>query len=114
MPRLETFKLRITTGDQGLDGRLGYTINGFPLDFDSMEGGTGPGEVAELVANPESFPHSLRLNGPESGEWDIAGAEIEYHCADGEPYTLRLGGVTLDAQSELNLWYERPPVWLDV
>ena len=116
MPRLEKFTLKIQTGGQGVDAEFKYKINGFPLAFDTQEGGTGPGEQLEAVGEVQSFPHSLTLDGPRqgSGTWEIDGMEITYEIYGQEPYTLRFGGVTLDEQSDLNLWYERPPVVIDV
>lgn len=114
MPRLETFKLTVSTGERGFEGKLGYSINGFPLDFDEVSGSTDPGATLSALARPESFPHTLLLNGPDAGVWDIAGLEVEYHCAGEEPYTLRMGGVTLDEHADLNLWNPRPPKVIDV
>lgn len=114
MPRLESFKVRLTTGNHPLQGKLGYSINGFPLEFDEVSGTTEPGGVLEAVGHPESFPHTLQLNGPESGEWEIAGLEVEYTCAGEEAYTVRMGGVTLDERADLNLWTPRPPKVIDV
>lgn len=114
MPRLDTFHLKIHTGNAGLPGAPKYAINGFPLEFDKVQGSAGPGEVLELTGHPQSFPHSLLLSGPEEGQWEIAGVEATYHCANETPYTLRLGPVTLDTHSDLNLWYPRPPKVIDV
>jgi hypothetical protein len=114
MPRLESFKLKIKTGERGFAGTPAYTINGFPQDFDSVEGGTGPGETAVLVGSPQSFPHLLLLSGPQEGAWDIDGIQAEYQCAGEDPYTVRLGGVSLDDQSDLNIWHPRPQKLLDV
>jgi len=114
MPRLETFDMKIKTGKRGPDKAPWYEINGFKLDFDEMTGGNGPAETLELTGEPQSFPHSLVLVGPSEGEWDIEGIEITYHVMGAPPYTLRLGGVTLDAETNLNIWYDRPPKVIDV
>lgn len=114
MPRLDTFQLILETGDQGPGGVPKYTINGFPLEFDEQTGGTGPGETLEAVGHPQSFPHTLVLSGPEEGDWEIRGGEIRYRCDGEDPYTIKLGAVTLDDHADLNLWYARPPKVFDV
>jgi hypothetical protein len=114
MPRLETFYLKLKTGERGLPGPPQYVINGFPLDFDEVSGSTEPGGVLEATAHPQSFPHSLVLRGPKQGVWDIEGLEITYHVAGREPYSVKLGGVELDEESDLNLWYEPPARVFDV
>lgn len=114
MPRLESFSLTIKTGDTGPSYMPRYSINGFELDFDELEGGTGAGET--LVANgaPQSFPHTLTLIGPDEGSWDIEGAELNYEVAGGEPYQVKLGAVTLADDEDLNIWHERPEKVIDV
>ncbi len=114
MPRLEVMRLKIATGARGLTQTPEYAINGFEIEFDELAGGTGPGEVLEAAGYPQSFPHNLVLLGPKEGAWDIAGVEATYECMGDEPYTVRLGAVTLDNASNLNLWYERPAKVLDV
>ena len=114
MPRLENFELKIKPGAQGPNRTPRYEINGFALDFEEVEGGNGPGELLELVAAPQSFPHSLVLTGPKEGVWDIEGIEATYHVMGADPYTVRLGAVTLDEESNLNIWHQRPAVLLDV
>lgn len=114
MPRLESFTLKLTTGEQGLPTPPKYAINGFPLDFDEIKGGFAPGETAELMGSPQSFPHSLVLIGPEEGEWDIQGLTATYHCAGSQPYSVRLGAITLQDDTDLNIWHQRPAKVLDV
>ena len=36
MPRLDTFTIKLTTGDSPLKGPLKFIINGFPLEFDDF------------------------------------------------------------------------------
>jgi hypothetical protein len=114
MPRLETFTLEIKTGESGHTSPLAYSINGFKLDFEQVEGGTGSGETVTATGNPQSFPHTLHLRGPEEGEWDIAGVTATYHPTGEEPYTLRFAALTLDEESDLNIWHQRPAAVLDV
>jgi len=114
MPRLETLEMTIETGKRGLDRAPAYAINGHQLDFNEISGGNGSRETMRLVGSPQSFPHSLTLTGPDDGFWDIEKIEASFHVSDGGPYTVRLGAVTLDRETCLNLWYDRPPQLLDV
>lgn len=114
MPRLETLELQIKTGAQGGGTTPQYSINGFTLEFDEVEGGVGPGETLTAKAAPQSYPHSLLLIGPEEGQWEIEGITATYYCAGDEPYVVRFGSVTLDDRSDLNIWHERPPRTIDV
>lgn len=113
MPRLETLELKIKTGQRGLNHVPGYAINSHEIPFDQAEGGCGPGETLTASGSPKSFPHSLTLTGPDEGFWDIEQIEAIFHVGD-SPYTVYLGAVTLDSESKLNLWYDRPPILLDV
>lgn len=114
MPRLETFELQIKTGAQAGGDTPQYSINGFTLEFDEVDGSAAPGETLTVKAAPQSYPHSLLLMGPEEGEWNIEGITATYYCAGDEPYVMRLGPITLDDHSDLNIWYERPPKTIDV
>lgn len=116
MPKLDTFTLEIKTGERAGPDTPMFNINGFPLEFDEVEGSTEPGEVLKATGNPYSFPHALALMGPDEGAepWDIESIRATYHCANLEPYTVRLGSVTLDDESNLNIWYEPPPPTFDV
>ena len=114
MPRLDTFTLEIRTGETRGPERPKFKINSFPLDFESLDGGTGPVEILTASGSSQSFPHSLMLCGPENGQWDIEGVTATYQCANDEPYTIRMGAVTLDDKSDLNIWHERPAPAFDV
>lgn len=114
MPKLSSFTLKIKTGRQGRSDVPQYAINGFTLDFDNASGSMQTGETLEATGTPESFPHSLTLIGPPEGGWDIEGIEASYQCVGEEPYTVRLGALTLDDQSDLNIWHQRPERMIDV
>ena len=116
MPKLETFTLDIRTGKTPGPERPRYNINGFPLDFDIAEGATGPGEVLSVKGSPGSFPHTLTLAGPEPGSapWEIESIKATYACAGDKPYTVHLGAVTLDDDSDLNIWHTKPAPVFDV
>ena len=116
MPRLDMFHLAIKTGERRGPETAEYAINGFPLDFDECEGSTESGGMLHVKGNPQSFPHALVLQGPKEGEgtWDIESVEASYTCAGEEPYTIHLGAISLDDESDLNIWYERPAPTFDV
>ena len=116
MPKLEKFQLDIKTGSKPGPDKMKFNINGFPLEFETVEGGVGSGETAHLVGCPQSFPHSLTLAGPEEGSepWEIESVTATYECMGGEPYVVRMGSVTLDDNSDLNIWHERPAPVFDV
>jgi len=113
VPRLDTLELQIQTGQRGLGRAPSYAINSHEIAFDQISGGTGSGEILMAAGSPRSFPHSLTLTGPDEGVWDIEHIELTFHVGE-QPYTVHLGAVTLDSESKLNLWYDRPPLLLDV
>lgn len=113
MPKLDTLELKIKTGDRGINHVPTYAINGYEIPFNTIQGGHGPGETLEAFGSPNSFPHSLTLTGPDEGFWDIEQIEATFHVG-GKPYTVRLGAITLDSATKLQLWYDRPPSLLDV
>lgn len=114
MPRLEQFRLTIRNGAHGGPAHPQYEINGFMVDFDEVEGGARPGETLQALGRPLSLPHTLVLAGPESGEWDIESIDAVYECAGMSPYTVRMGAVTLDENTSLNIWHEPPLPTFDV
>ena len=121
MPRLDMLQLSIKVGERGLGSNPRYEINGFDLEFDEIKGGSGPNETLELTGKPKKFPRTMTLTGPDEGYWDIVEIVATYHvttadfdAVDNGPYSVRLGAVTLDAETELNLWYDRPPPLLEV
>lgn len=116
MARLDKIELEIKTGQSRGPEEPILNINGFPLAFSETEGGTGSGETLKAVGNPGSFPHGLALVGPEEGQpkWDIESVTATYHCQNMEPYTVHMGAVTLDDESNLNVWQEPPVATFDV
>ncbi len=98
MAKLDTFEVRVETGERGREDTPKFSINGFSLDFDEVDGGVGPGETLEAKGAPGSFPHSLTLGGPKEGFWDIESITATFYPADEEPYKIRFGAVTLDAE----------------
>ncbi len=116
MPKLDSFTLEIKTGAKAGPEIPSFAINGFPLEFDSAEGNTQPGETIVLTGSPNSYPHSLVVIGPQNGQpaWDIESITATYDCSLMEPYTIRMGAVTLDDESNLNFWNEPPLPVFDV
>lgn len=116
MPKLDTFILELKTGDRPGPKTPSFNINGFPLEFDELEGSAEAHQTFVATGNPMSFPHAMGLIGPAEGAepWDIESVSITYHCMNMEPYTVRLGSIALDDESNMNLWHEPPPVTFDV
>ena len=114
MPRLQNFEVKIETGDQAMAAAPSFVINGFTLPFDSVEGGVGTGETFVATGRPDSFPHSLHLTGPDESPWDIASLSITYFPYGEEPYSLRFAPLTLDSESDLDIWQTRPEPVFDV
>ena len=116
MPRLDTFTLEIKTSVSPGPDHPQFSINGFPLDFEESEGSTETDGTLKVTGEPRSFPHNLLLIGPEEGEsdWEIESVTATYHCDGAEPYTVLMGEVTLDGNSDLNIWHEPPPETYDV
>ena len=115
MPKLNAFTIEIQTGESEGPEQPQYSINGFPLDFDEMEGGSGAGEKLTASGAPQSFPHTLLLRGPEQGHWDIQSVRVT--CEGGradEPSKVQLGAVTLDNESDLKIGQEPPRPVVDV
>ncbi len=111
MPRISSLQVEIVTGDSGTDGPVLVVFNGHPLPFPQVRGGTGSGETFEGRLAPNSFAHSVHLEGPASGEWDVAGLQVTYQGI-GAPWTVRFGPITLDSETALDIWQEPPlPAW---
>ncbi|WP_437967075.1 NifU family protein [Sorangium sp. So ce260] len=112
--RLRSLSFRIQTGARGIAEVPRFEINGFTLPLSGVQGGCGAGETLTGTGRAESFPHSLLLCGPEAGAWDIDGLDITYALdGDGER-RIRLGAVSLEPGSDLDLWYEPAPDAFDV
>jgi len=114
MPKLNNFEITIKTGESGGPYPPTWVINGFPIAFEEFKGGTGPGETLQAAADPQSFPHTLLLRGPENGVWELDEVKVTYFPQGEDPYTVRMGKVLLDDKSDLNIWHERPQPVFDV
>ena len=114
MPKLNNFKVKIETGDQGTSGPVQFSINSHTLPFDNPTGATGAGGVFEGGFEVNSFAHSLALVGPEEGQWHIKKVQVDFNCESVEPYSVTYGEVTLDDGSQLDIWQDPPLPTFDV
>ena len=109
MPRVQSFKVTIQTGDVGNDEQVLFNFNSHKMPFENVEGTTASGERFSGGFEVQSFCHSLTLLGPEKGTWDIERVSVEFVCDGEEPYEVHYGAVTLDPTTEVNLWRGPPP-----
>lgn len=114
MPKVNSFKVKIETGDTGTTGTVYFNFNNHKLPFENVSGGTGPGEVFEGGFDVGSFAHSMALAGPEKGEWHINSITVDIDSESTPPYSVRFGKVTLDETTELNIWQDPPLPSFDV
>jgi len=108
MPRLNTFKVTIETGDQGTPGPVLFNFNNHTLPFENVKGGTAAGQTFEGEFEVNSFAHSLTLVGPEQGEWRLEKITVDYKCESLEPYAVTFDALTLDAANQVNIWQDPP------
>ncbi len=114
MPKLNNFKVKIETGDQGMPGPVQFNINSHTLPFENPTGETGAGGIFEGGFNVNSFAHSLALVGPEEGQWHIKKVQVDFDCESVAPYSVTFGEVTLDDSSQLDIWQDPPLPTFDV
>ncbi len=108
MPRVNSFKVNITTGENGTGDPVLFNFNSHKMPFNNVEGSGESGSTFVGDFEVQSFCHSLTLVGPESGTWDIETVTVEFLCDGEEPYSVHYGAVTLDATTEVNLWRGPP------
>lgn len=108
MPRLNTFKVTVETGDQGTPGPVQFCFNNHTLPFANVKGGTAAGETFEGDFEVNSFPHSLTLVGPEKGEWKLNKITVDYNCENLPPYSVTFDALTLDETNQANIWQDPP------
>ena len=115
MKRLEEFILKVNTGPRGRKDLPRVRIDDeFSYELENVEGTADSGDVLVGSYAPHKMIHSFVLEGPQAGYWDIEKTELTMRVREREPYTVRLGPVTLDARSDLNLMYESPEDTFDV
>jgi membrane-bound inhibitor of C-type lysozyme len=114
MPRVNTFKVTVQTGEQGISEPVQFNFNNHKLPFENVVGSAEAGNMFEGGYEVNSFAHSLTLVGPESGKWEIEKISVEYACENEKPYTVNFGAVTLDETTEVNIWQDPPVLAFDV
>jgi hypothetical protein len=114
MPKINTFKIKVQTGQQGMSEQVYFNFNNHKLPFDNVTGSAVSGNVFEGSFEVNSFAHSLTLLGPKSGVWDIKKISVDYDCENEKPYTVQFGAVTLDEATEVNIWQDPPVPAFDV
>ncbi|MZH47249.1 MAG: helicase [Nitrospinae bacterium] len=114
MPRVNSFKVNVQTGSQGMNEPVYFNFNNHKLEFENVNGSAESGKNFEGDFEVNSFAHSLTLVGPQSGKWDIEKISVEYNCENEKPYTVRFGAVTLDETTEVNIWQDPPVPAIDV
>ncbi|HIE42345.1 MAG TPA: helicase [Nitrospinaceae bacterium] len=114
MPRVNTFKVTVQTGQQGMSENVHFNFNNHKMLFEDVIGSAESGKTFEGSFSVNSFAHSLTLVGPESGKWEIEKISIEYDCESEKPYTVHFGRVTLDETTEVNIWQDPPVPAFDV
>ena len=67
MPRLNKFKVRVETGNKGMQEPVRFSFNSHLLPLEDISGGTQPGEVFEGGYEVRSVAHSMALVGPDKG-----------------------------------------------
>ncbi len=111
MPRVTELQLVIETGDVPLEQPVILVFNNHPIPVPADSGGTGAGETFEGRFRPNSFAHSVALQGPEAGEWAVNGVTVTYRSGADE-WTVRWGAVTLTAETAVDIWEDPPlPSW---
>lgn len=114
MPKVNTFKVKVQTGEQGMSEPVHFNFNNHKMEFKNVSGSAESGKIFEGDFEVNSFAHSLTLVGPVSGKWEIEKISIEYDCENEKPYTIQFGAVTLDKATEVNIWKDPPIPAFDV
>jgi hypothetical protein len=108
MNRLERFMVTLKTGPRGRDDLPRVCINDKAYELENVEGSASSGSVLKGWFAPHAMIQQFVLEGPNGGFWDVEETQVTYKTRSREPYTVRLGPVTLDSYSDMNLWYDSP------
>ncbi len=114
MPKIDTIAIEVKTGDQGTTDPVTFQFNGHTLSFEETQGGTAPGEIFQGSFEVGSYGHSVALNGPKTGEWQIEELRVTYELGDSDSYSIRFGAVSLNEDNALNIYRSRPRPTFDV
>ena len=108
MPKVNSFKVSIQTGNNGIAEPVLFNFNSHKMPFNNIEGSVESGQSFSGDFDVQSFCHSLTLVGPDSGTWDIESISVEFVCDGEQPYSVNYGAVILDETTEVNLWRGPP------
>jgi hypothetical protein len=108
MDRLDNFTLKLRTGPRGRDDLPHVRINDVNYELENVTGDASSGSVLSGSFAPLKTIQQFVLEGPNGGFWDVEETEISFQPHQHQPYTVRLGPVTLDSYSDMNLWYDSP------
>ena len=114
MPRVLYIKVEIETGENGGGHQPLLEFNGHCLGFENASGGTESGDRFEGDFAPNSVAHSVRLVGPETGEWDLASLKVTYGVPGQDRYDVKFAPVKLDEETSLDIWQPPQPPTFDV
>ena len=112
MPRIDTVRLVIETGNPGTDSEVRIKFNGHELPLHRVSGGTGAGQTYEGTYDVGSFAHSVFLLGPKSGSWNVRKVRALYEGF--EPRTQEYADQTLKPGDEVDIWTPPPPPAMEV
>lgn len=114
MPKLNSFKVKIETGNPGTTGPVYFNINNNVLPLNVNSGSAATGQTLEGGYEIRSFAHNLSIVGPEKGSWNIKKMTVYFENENFEPYSVAFGEVTLDESTEVNIWEDPPLPVFDV
>ncbi len=114
MPRVNSFKVKVKTGQQGMLEAVHFNFNNHKLAFDNVVGSAESGKNFEGSFEVNSYAHSLTLVGPVKGKWEVENITVEYNIENEKPSEVHFGAVTLDESSEVNIWQDPPVPAFDV
>ena len=114
MPRLNKFRVKVETGDKGIDEPVRFNFNNHLLPLEDIVGGTQPGEFFEGGFEVRSVPHSMALVGPDKGEWSLKKVIVDFECENTPPYSVEFPELELNDTTELDIWKDPPLPTFDV
>ena len=114
MPRLNKFRVKLETGENGIAEPVRFNFNNHLLPLEDISGGTQSGEIFEGGYEVRSVAHSMTLVGPDKGTWSLKKVTIDFDCENTPPYSVEFPPVELDDSTELDIWKDPPLETFDV
>ena len=114
MPKLNKFRVRMETGNNGTEEPARVSFNKHLLPLEDLSGGTQPGETLEGGYDVNSMCHSMTLVGPESGKWSLKKIIVDFECENTPSYSVEFPAVELDESTEVDIWKDPPLATFDV